>query len=224
MTKEGLDSIKESKKLEETKPKPKHHIRGIWAVTIVFIICALFGALVWYFIFSQTESSFSLTISKKPTPTPTENKEGLKTYTNLSALFSFDYPDTWALEEKNNTIYLSSDTEFPEKYLLGEMPGMKETDIYIQIHFSNETLDISREAPSIKPKISNTTIGGAAAKKVTYKNNDIFQEIIQNLKSGDFYFLIICDTKVSNADKIESYNKMLESFKFGEAVIKDSGK
>lgn len=203
----------------EIKKKPKRHVRGIWAVTIILIICALFGAGIWYFIFSQTENSFSLTIPKKPTPTPTEDKKGLKTYTNLSALFSFNYADTWAMEERSNTIYLSSDTEFPKKYLLGEMPTMKETEIYIQIHFSNEPIDISREAPSIKPKISNVTIGGVLAKKVTYKNEDIFQEIIQNLKTGDFYFLIICDTKVSNADKIESYNKMLESFKFGEEVI-----
>ncbi|TSC90948.1 MAG: hypothetical protein CEN92_348 [Candidatus Berkelbacteria bacterium Licking1014_96] len=205
----------------EIKKKPKRHVRGIWAVTIIFIICALFGAGIWYFIFSQTENSFSLTIPKKPTPTPTENKEGLKTYTNLSALFSFDYPNTWVLEEKNNTIYLSSDTEYPQKYLSGEMPAMKETDLYIQIHFSNETLDISREAPSGKPKISNLTIGGVSAKRVTYKNETDLQEIIQNLKAGDFYFLITCDTKVSNADKIESYNKILESFKFGETIIKD---
>lgn len=206
----------------EIKKKPKRHVRGIWAITIILIICVLFGAAVWYFVFSQTENSFSFTIPERPTPTPTENKEGLKTYTNLSALFSFDYPDTWVIEEKSNTIYLSSDTEYPQKYLLGEMPAMKETEIYIQVHFSNEYLDISREAPSIKPKISNITVGGAAAKKVTYKNEDIFQEIIQNLKSGDFYFLITCDSKVSNTDKIESYNKMVESFKFGEEVIKES--
>lgn len=206
----------------EIKKKPKRHIRGIWAVTIIFIICVLFGAAVWYFIFSQTENSFSFTIPERPTPTPTENKEGLKIYTNLSALFSFDYPDAWAIEEKNNTIYLSSDAEYPQKYLSGEMPATKETEIYIQIHFSNEYLDISREAPPGKPKISNLTIGSVSAKRITYKNETDFQEIIQNLKAGDFYFLIICDTKVSNADKIESYNKMIESFKFGEEVIKEN--
>lgn len=206
----------------EIKKKPKRHVRGIWAITIILIICVLFGAAVWYFIFSQTENSFSLTIPERPTPTPTEDKRGLKTYTNLSALFSFDYPDTWAWEEKNNTIYLSSDTEYPKKYLLGEMPAMKETEIYIQVHFSNETLGISREAPPGKPKISNLTIGGVSAKRITYKNEIDFQEIIQNLKAGDFYFLIICDTKSKNMDKIESYNKMIESFKFGEEVIKES--
>ena len=188
-------------------------------MTIIFIICALFGALVWYFVFSETKNSFSLIIPKKPTPTPTENKEGLKTYTNLSALFSFDYPDTWTLAEQHNTIHLSSDLDYPKKYLSGEIPTIKETEIYIQIHFSNQTIDISREAPPGKPKITNLPIGGVTAKRITYNNGTDFQEIIQNLKAGDFYFLITCDTKTKNADKIEAYNKILASFKFGKEVI-----
>lgn len=213
---------KEEIKREKNEKKPKRHIRGIWAMTIIFVVSALFGAAVWYFIFSEPEDSFSLIIPKRPTPTPTENKESLKTYANLSALFSFDYPNTWALAEQHNTIYLSSDADYPKNYIAGAMPEMKEAEIYIQVHFSNEYLGISREAPPGKPKISNFIIGGATAKKVTYKNEKNFQEIIQNLETGGFHFLIICDTKVSNTDKIESYNKMLDSFIFGEAVIKDN--
>jgi len=212
---------KEKKEKKEAK-KPKRHVRGIWAVTIIFCLCLLFGAAVWYFIFLEPENSFFLTIPERPTPTPTENKEGLKTYTNLSAFFSFDYPDTWALEENYNAIYLSSDNDYPKNYLSGNMPEIKEAEIYIQVHFSNEYLDISREAPPGKPKISNITLGGVSAKKVTYKYENNFQEIIQNLEASGFNFIITCDTKITNADKLEAYNKMLESFKFGEAVINDN--
>jgi len=228
MAKKEIKREKEEKKPKRYTRQPAavrqqpRRVRGIWAITIILIICALFGAAVWYFIFSGTEDSFSIVIPRKPTPTPTEDKKGLKTYTNLSAFFSFDYPDAWTLEEKNNAIYLSSDANYPKSYLDGAMPEMKDSDIYLQIHFSNEYLDISREAPPGKPKITNLTIGGVSAKRITYKNETNFQEIIQNFKAGEFYFVIIVDSKTANTDKIESYNKMLESFKFGDEVIKES--
>lgn len=210
--------------------KKRRHIRGIWAVTIIFIICVIFGGSVWYFVlFDSNTDAFSIVFSgdkkaEEEKKKEEEAKNGLKTYTNLSAFFSFDYPDSWALEEKSNTIYLSSDTSYPKSYLEGTMPEVKDTDIYIQIHFSNQEIGISREAPAIKPKFSNLNVGGVSTKRVTYKNEDIYSDIVQNFQAGDFYFLIIADTKSKNTDKIEAYNKMLSSFKFGKEVIEDTKK
>lgn len=219
---------KEGQKIDPVE-RPRHHLRGIWAVTLILVICAILGGAVWYFILSNNndDSSFNFRIdnrAKEEKKKEEEAKKGLKTYTNLSALFSFDYPDTWALSEQSNSLIISSDTDYPQAYLAGKGPEMKDSEIYLQIHFSNLPLDISREAPAIKPKFSTIKIGGVEAKKVTYKNETDFQEIIQNFKAGDFYFLIIADTKTKNADKIKSYNTMLESFKFGNDVIKDSKK
>jgi hypothetical protein len=204
----------QAKKVTESPPPPdmpikrRTHTRGIWVYVIVH---------------DNKGISFALNIKHKAEEDQQkkdeEAKKGLKTYTNISALFSFDYPDTWALNEQNNALIMSSDTNYPKAYLAGEGPEMKDSDIYIQIHFSNQPLDISREAPAIRPKFSNITIGGVEAKKVTYQNETDFQEIIQNFQAGDFYFLITCDTKTENSDKIDAYKKMLDSFKFGNDVI-----
>lgn len=219
-----IDPVEESKKQEKPAGRPRHHIRGIWAVTLILALCAILGGAVWYFILpnNNDDSSFNFRIdnsSKKEKKKEEETKKGLKTYTNLSALFSFDYPETWAFSEQSNSLIISSDTAYPQAYLDGKGPEMQETEIYIQIHFSNLSIDISREAPAIKPKFSTIKIGGVKAERVTYKNETDFQEIIQNFKAGDFYFLIICDTKTKNAGKIDSYNKMLDSFKFDNDVI-----
>ena len=212
------------KENEEIKPKKKHHVRGIWAMTIILIMAAVLGGTTWYLLFSNFNNSTSFVLNLNHKAKVEEKKksdehQGLKEYQNVSAMFSFWYPEAWALEEQNNALILSSDKEYPKAYLTGEGPETKNSEIYIQIHFSNQAIDISREAPSIKPKFSTVKIGGVEAKKVTYKNEDIFQEIVQNFQAGDFYFLIICDTKSANSDKIDAYNKMLESFKFGKEAI-----
>jgi len=207
--------------------RPRHHVRGIWAVTLILVLCALVATATWVFVLTNTSNSNTSSFlhldsqkkAKEEQKKTKEAKKGLKEYTNLSALFLFDYPDTWALEEKSNTIYLSSDVDYPKNYLAGSMPEMKDTDIYIQIHFSNQPIDISREAPGVKPKIVDLTIGGVSASRVTYNDGTTLSEIIHNLKAGDFYFLIITDTKTANKDKIEAYNKMLSSFKFGKDII-----
>lgn len=254
MTKEGqkLDAIKKeggAEKTGETEKdvtvppesanhkqvfKKRRHVRGIWAVTLILVLCALLATAVWIYAISGSDNEISsfLNINRdKRDKTAQEEqkkeeeaKKGLKEYTNLSALFLFDYPDTWTLVEQNNVIILSSDSIYPKAYFAGEGPEMKDTDIYLQIHFSNETIDISREAPPGKPKITNLDIGGVSAKRITYNYEANFSEIIQNLKAGDFYFLIIADTKSSNTDKIDAYNKMLTSFKFGKDVIEDTKK
>lgn len=206
--------------------KKRRHVRGIWAVTLILVLCALLATTVWIYVISNSNNTiFSfLNIHRDKTAQEEQKKEeeakkGLKEYVNLSALFLFDYPDTWKLTEQNNEIILTSDSIYPKAYFAGEGPEMKDTDIYIQIHFSNLTIDISREAPAIKPKFSTVDIGGVSAKRVTYKNEDIYSDIIQNFQAGDFYFLIIADTKSKNTDKIDAYNKMLASSKFGKDVV-----
>jgi hypothetical protein len=218
---------------ESTNHKPvakkRRHVRGIWAVTLILVLCALLATAVWIYVISSSNNAISsfLNINRDKTTKDEQKKEeeakkGLKEYVNLSALFLFDYPDTWTLAEQNNVIILSSDSIYPKAYFAGEGPEMKDTDIYLQIHFSNQTIDISREAPAIKPKFSTIDIGGVSAKRVTYKNEDIYSDIIQNFQAGDFYFLIIADTKSKNTDKIDAYNKILASFKFGKDVVESA--
>lgn len=225
------EQIQEENKEEVKKVKPKHHIRGIWAVTLILILAAILAGAVWYFVLSDSGSNvFSISHrrdkkAEEEKKKEEEAKKGLKNYTNLSALFSFDYPNTWVLGEQNNSLILSSDTSYSAAYLAGQNPELKDSDIYIQIHFSNEEIDISREAPGgIKAKKTTAKIGSVEVTKTTYKNDDTFAEIISNFKAGDFLFTIICDSKAKNKDLIESYNKMLASFKFGKEVIEEKNK
>ncbi|MCX6811272.1 MAG: hypothetical protein NT039_01060 [Candidatus Berkelbacteria bacterium] len=207
--------------------KKRRHVRGIWAVTLILVFSTLLATAVWIYAISnankETFSFLNTDISKKAAEEKKkeeEAKKGLKEYINLSALFSFDYPDTWTLGEQNNSLIISSDANYSKAYLSGENPEMKDTDIYIQIHFSNEPIDISREAPAmIKPKRTNSKVGSVSVTKTTYKGDEDFAEIISNFKAGDFLFTIIVDCKTKNADKIDAYNKMLASFKFGNEVI-----
>lgn len=239
--KEGqkIDAIKKEKESEkdvtiapDTTKEPKkrrRHVRGIWAVTLILFLCILLGTCVWvYVIVNNNQGTFSIInfgnrTEEAKKKAEEEQYKGLKEYTNLSALFSFWYPETWILQEQNNSLILSSDSSYPASYLAGEGPDFKDTDIYIQIHFSNEPIDISREAPGgIKPKKTTAKIGSVEVTKTTYKNDEDFAEIISNFKAGNFLFTIICDSKTKNTDKIEAYNKMLASFKFDNEVIEET--
>lgn len=140
-------------------------------------------------------------------------EEGHMAYKNYSANFQFIYPENWAVAEGHNSVVVSSDKEYPQNYIEAKDPTMKDTDIYIQIHFSNQTVDISREIPNYtKASWSNITINGVEARKISYVGTDKFAEIIPNFLMGDFYFAIIVDSMDSNEVLISEYNKLIDFF------------
>jgi flagellar basal body-associated protein FliL len=239
---QGFDSLGNQKKEDETKTKEKpgnetpkkkrRRVRAIWSLTIIFVIAALLAAGVWYWmitsditigdIYWHRPSGASKEETKKNQDKASE-ESGLKEYINASVQFSFRYPNTWTLVEGNNALVISSEAGYPLAYLGGQNPEFKDTDIYIQIHFSNVSTDIGRDSVGgSKGKRVRIKVDSVDTQKISYSNGEYFAEMIPNMNTVDYYFNIIVDTKAANKDKIEAYNEMLASFKFGSDAIEEA--
>lgn len=212
---------------EEQKEKPKKkHIRGIWAVTIIFVLAAIVAGGTWYLVISENpvNLSFKFTKSSEQNEEAKEEEEGdYKTYKNTSVEFSFKYPREWTLTEGNNLVIVTSNKDYGEAHLAGQEVEFTDQDAYIRIDFSSIKLDIWRDLPSgsYKPKQSSYQIGKEEATKYTYYGTFFIGQIISDVKQGDFYFTITMDTHKDNSTLIDEYNKLLDSMKFGEGIIED---
>jgi len=205
------------------KEKIKENDKPLYPYLIFLLIVIMLMFLAFYFWTALNSSHIPPLkyISQKDDTKDELVEEGFEQYKNYSVDFQFIYPETWVLVEGHNSVIVSSDKEYPKSYIEAENPEMKDSDIYIQIHFSNLPVDISREIPNYtKASWSKLTIAGVPAKKITYAGTDKFAEYIPNFLLGDFYFLISVDSMDSNETLIAGYNKLIDSF---GAVERNSG-
>jgi hypothetical protein len=111
--------------------KPKGHIRGIWAITIIVALAMIIGGVIWYLVIKNnvpetnvsltqvspsTSPSTSASTSASPSTSGSSETASWKTYT--SEFMSFKYPTDWQIEQKElwgGSVYEDLDLGIPEQ-------------------------------------------------------------------------------------------------------------
>lgn len=204
--------------------KPKGHIRGIWAITIIIVIAILVGGGVWYWYYKTTVQDQTTTNTIKISPSASPSASGStstlpsasgadetadwKTYTNSTYDFFFKYPSLWTTREKvspddDTLIYVYSNEKFG--------PAVEPIQYYIWVTTS-----------STKPttKYSTTKVGGYTAYRTDEEPSQSGALAYYITRDDKTYIKIAITPYDTNNPWIERdkyisiFDKILSTFKF----------
>ncbi len=223
-----------------TPEKPRGHIRGIWAITIIVVIAILVGGGVWYWYYRTTVQDTgnlnTAKISPSASPTPsgsasaspsTSTSISWKTYTNNTYKYSFEYPTSTKACPGTTEIVMTIGNSVQFCYGDRSSFNVGSADNYNHVATIEDYLKNENLKDYQKTKIAGETAYSISGKFGSYReityfmHNDRIYTIDGSFGGGEDYECggAINDTPCGTPSPKETstqvvYDKIISSFKF----------